>query len=323
MEKLILAGIILLYVGNAESSGAWSYEGETGPEHWPHISETCGGKKQSPIDIKNPEYKDLGQFTFNPEYGKTPPANQLDLVNNGHAIQVNVPESLDITVSGGGLDGTYQLAQFHMHWGSTDCRGSEHTVDGKQYPLEIHYVHFNTAYGNLGTALGHDDGVAVLGVFVDVHDRSNPTFEKITNQLAQVKYSGSTAKLASPFAMNSLLPTNTKDFIRYSGSLTTPNCNEVVTWTLFNTPIYISHTQMNAMRAVSFDTSNDGKDIPMVNNYRPVQKLYDRDVYKTFNFKPQLPSPQGTCGATGILVDQNKSILMAITVIAGILLSRW
>lgn len=37
-------------------------------------------------------------------------------------------------------DTAYQLAQFHFHWGPNDKEGSEHTVDGKQYPLEVRKV---------------------------------------------------------------------------------------------------------------------------------------------------------------------------------------
>jgi len=42
-----------------------------------------------------------------------------------------------MTVSGGGLPGTYKLVQFHFHWGKTDSVGSEHYVDSKKYPLEV------------------------------------------------------------------------------------------------------------------------------------------------------------------------------------------
>ena len=40
-------------------------------------------------------------------------------------------------ISGGGLKGTYIATQFHFHWGSSSDKGSEHTIDGKQYPLEV------------------------------------------------------------------------------------------------------------------------------------------------------------------------------------------
>ena len=43
------------------------------------------------------------------------------------------------TVTGGGLpDNTYESLQFHLHWGNgTTAGGSEHTVDGKRYPMEV------------------------------------------------------------------------------------------------------------------------------------------------------------------------------------------
>jgi len=52
-------------------------------------------------------------------------------------VQLSVESGPEMTVSGGGLSGTYKLAQFHFHWGKTDNKGSEHLVDGKSYPLEV------------------------------------------------------------------------------------------------------------------------------------------------------------------------------------------
>lgn len=49
--------------------------------------------------------------------------------------QTNILGSLH--VSGGGLDSDYQVAQFHFHWGSNDTNGSEHTIDGMAYPMEV------------------------------------------------------------------------------------------------------------------------------------------------------------------------------------------
>lgn len=40
-------------------------------------------------------------------------------------------------ISGGPLENHYRLKQFHFHWGATDERGSEHTVDGRAYPAEV------------------------------------------------------------------------------------------------------------------------------------------------------------------------------------------
>lgn len=38
---------------------------------------------------------------------------------------------------GGPLSGPYRLRQFHLHWGSADDHGSEHTVDGVKYAAEV------------------------------------------------------------------------------------------------------------------------------------------------------------------------------------------
>ena len=40
-------------------------------------------------------------------------------------------------VTGGPLTDRYQLAVIRFHWGNDNCSGSEHSVDGRNYPLEV------------------------------------------------------------------------------------------------------------------------------------------------------------------------------------------
>lgn len=47
-----------------------------------------------------------------------------------------------------------------------------------------------------------------------------------------------------PFKLLPTLPETLGKFFRYSGSLTTPKCNEVVTWTVFNDSVKISEDQV-------------------------------------------------------------------------------
>ncbi len=46
-------------------------------------------------------------------------------------------------VEAGGLPSTFRLAQLHFHWGEKATFGSEHLVDGRAFPLEMHLVHYN------------------------------------------------------------------------------------------------------------------------------------------------------------------------------------
>lgn len=47
----------------------------------------------------------------------------------------------EVEVSGGGLDATYSTFQLHFHWGDTEHHpGSEHTIDGHRYPMEVRWV---------------------------------------------------------------------------------------------------------------------------------------------------------------------------------------
>lgn len=41
------------------------------------------------------------------------------------------------TISGGGLPTSYKAVQFHLHWGTNGGPGSEHTIDGEQFPMEV------------------------------------------------------------------------------------------------------------------------------------------------------------------------------------------
>ncbi len=53
------------------------------------------------------------------------------MINSGHTIQINYDEGSTLTV-----DATeFELAQYHFQV------PSEHTVDGKSFPMELHLVH--------------------------------------------------------------------------------------------------------------------------------------------------------------------------------------
>ena len=47
-----------------------------------------------------------------------------------------------ISVLSGGplMDDVYKLEQYHCHWGCSDSRGSEHTVNGQAFAGEVRFT---------------------------------------------------------------------------------------------------------------------------------------------------------------------------------------
>ncbi|XP_042221871.1 carbonic anhydrase 1-like [Homarus americanus] len=250
------------YVDGIEN---WSYRGLAGPQFWSDEYPMCGGKRQSPINIATAEVK--GQYPWTPlrvkDYGKTP--KSMTLKNTGHTALVTIVQHPNPSILGGDLSGTYAFVQFQFHWGTNDTSGSEHTIDGNRFQGELHLVHYKTAYGSLVKAMNHEDGLAVLAIFLSVGPKHNPKFNKLFKGLAKVHYAD-TQKQIKRFPLKHLLPTFVNTFYRYKGSMTYPPCLENTVWTIFKDPVTISANQLTRFRKL---TDDRGK--PLKSNFRPVQ----------------------------------------------------
>ena len=60
-----------------------------------------------------------------------------EIKNNGYAPTFYVAEELTVKLAGGLLQESYYLKQFNFHFGCNDSVGSEHTIDGNSYPIEV------------------------------------------------------------------------------------------------------------------------------------------------------------------------------------------
>ncbi|KAG8146261.1 hypothetical protein E2320_012629 [Naja naja] len=79
-----------------------------------------------------------------------------------------------INITRGGLRDTYRALQFHFHWGDLKRNGSEHYIDGIQYPMELHIVHMNIKYKTVNEAKQHPNGLAVLSFLFKNGAASSP-----------------------------------------------------------------------------------------------------------------------------------------------------
>ena len=193
------------------------------------------GEHQSPINIAVSSVKS-GRTLSPIRVSYSVPAKYV--MDNGHAIVVGA-EGNTAVINGR----SFNLLQFHYH------SLSEHTVNGRHYALEGHFVHS-----------GEDGRLAVIGVMMK-EGAVNPEFQKILENIQSSKQKD----FSLPLDYSKLLPQHLA-YYHYIGSLTTPPLTENVEWYVLEDPIEISPGQVAQFQKFYKD------------NYRDVQELNDRVV---------------------------------------------
>lgn len=248
LQKIIFAAMLFGLSGVAGADEAvsdkphWSYQGETGPERWGQLSPAyamCSqGKNQSPIDIHG------GTQALLPALDLNYTADGSELINNGHAIQLNFKPGSTLKIDGI----TFNLRQLHFH------TPSENTINGTHYPMEAHLVHAD-ADGNLAiVAIMYERGAA----------------NSLLGQLWPVmpKEEGGKVDVAAGITAKELLGSDLS-YWRFNGSLTTPPCSEGVRWLVLHKTQTASLSQIREYREVMHGATN-----------RPVQPLNARVILK-------------------------------------------
>ncbi|PZU98308.1 MAG: carbonate dehydratase [Pseudanabaena sp.] len=195
----------------------WSYGGTENPTQWGHLSKDFAlcelGKAQSPINISEAANSSPANINF--DYKPSP----LEVVNNGHTIQVNYAEGSKVTIEGN----EYALLQFHFH------TPSEHYINGQASPMEMHLVHRDQS--------GH---LAVVAVMLS-EGMSNSLVSQVWEHLPAYGEVSNVGNLLINAV--DLLPSK-RSYFSYDGSLTTPPCSEGVSWNIFTEPVKVSKEQI-------------------------------------------------------------------------------
>lgn len=193
----------------------------------------ASGLRQSPIDIQTKEVQFLAEEN---EVILSFESSRPEFLNNG--------QNLQLLGRGQALlnHRHYSFIQMHFH------ADSEHTINGKAFPLEGHFV-FQSANGQL----------AVVAVFYQI-GKHNTDFEQTLEQFAvQTEISNEL------FSVTELFPKE-KSYYHYLGSLTTPPLTEGVEWYLLSIPVEVGHEQVE--RFIQIHGKNNRQIQPL--NGRPI-----------------------------------------------------
>lgn len=244
LAALLFAGMSIMAVSTSaradgqESSAAHGHGFDYFHQKEWHVE---SGASQSPIDIRTKELTAAERTQDENDAIRLHIAGGgATVIDNGHTVQV-VPQSSYATIRGR----HFTLAQAHFH------APAEHTIDGKRYPLEGHFV-FKAQDGRLAV-------VAVLYT----EGAENAQFDAIARAAKRDQ------KIAlKTFDAAPLLPADTQPYYHYLGSLTTPPLTENVEWYVLATPVELSNKDINDFKTL------------YAHNARETQPLDGRPVLK-------------------------------------------
>ncbi|KAG6580627.1 Alpha carbonic anhydrase 7, partial [Cucurbita argyrosperma subsp. sororia] len=234
----------------AKVGGEFSYDpcSDRGPKHWGELNMDWGmcknGKLQSPISLSK-WTADLNQGLGDLRR-RHRPANAY-LKNDGHEIVVDWDGNDAGSIKIKNID--YQLVNYHWH------HPSEHTQDGKTFPLELHMVHINNVTKN----------IAVIGILYE-YGPLDPFIYMLERDIQNLDIDGGVEFLGQVDPRDVKL--GGRKYFRYMGSLTTPPCTEGVTWTVMDKVQTVAPYQVRLLKRALVEEKNA----------RPLQKINGRDV---------------------------------------------
>ena len=209
--------------------------------HWDYSSNGADwgikGDEQSPIDIKVKDAQPLVTHYLKMWWNLD--SIETEVYDNGHTLLLEGAVSRLVGTDSNANNSLYEAVQFHFH------SPSEHTIEGRYYPLELHIVHVITAEHfsineNEDEALAPPRHIAVLGLFFEVDDDAPPNSFIDALQLEKVG-TGNRIKLNMFEHFGSI---ESPEYFSYPGSLTTPPCSEIVNWFVVRKPLKMTSAQL-------------------------------------------------------------------------------
>ena len=281
--KTVLCAGLMAYTANA-AAGEFDYN-DLGAS-WGEVAALCEyGKEQSPINLSKSGVEWSDKMQLNGFGYKDYPSGKF-AERSDHTIVVNGVADGEFELNFfDGSQSVFKPLQFHLH------APSEHTVNGKNYDLELHVVHLYKGSGGLG---------AVIGIFFDREAGGNYDNDFIESLKFGETTKGGKLALENVNLASLLGSVDMRAYWNYRGSLTTPPCTEGIKWTVIEQVQPISDAQLEAFTQYF---SGDAEYAGGNGNNREIMPLNDRTLYYSIGGAAKLMS-----GLTGLALAASLSL---------------